>query len=58
MQDMINKDFDKLILKYGFSKVKEHTKSVFNTVDPNDNTTMIGDRMVAVTEIKTPMRKV
>ena len=58
MQDMLNKDFDKLILKYGFSTVKECTKSFFKMVDPNDNTTMIGDRMVAVTEIKTPMRKV
>ena len=37
---------------------KECAKSFFKMVDPNDNTTMIGDRMVAVTEIKTPMRKV
>ena len=54
MQDMLNKDFDKLILKYGFSKVKEFAKSVFNTSDLNADNTMIGDRMVAVTEIKTP----
>jgi len=58
MQDMLNKDFDKLILKYGFSTVKEYMKSVFNTAAPNADNTMIGDRMVAVTEIKTPMRKV
>ena len=58
MQDMLNKDFDKLILKYGFSKVKEFAKSVFNTSDLNADNTMIGDRMVAATEIKTPMRKV
>jgi len=40
------------------AQLKNHTKSFFKMVDPNDNTTMIGDRMVAVTEIKTPMRKV
>lgn len=49
MQDMVNKDFDKLILKYGFSTVKECTKSFFKMVDPNDNTTTIGDRLIADT---------
>ena len=49
MQDMLNKDFDKLILKYGFSKVKEFAKSVFNTSDLNADNTMIGGRMVADT---------
>lgn len=43
MQDMLNKDFDKLILRYGFSTVKECAKSFFKMVDPNDNTTTIGD---------------
>ena len=49
MQDMLNKDFDKLILKYGFSKVKEFAKSVFNTSDLNADNTMIGDRLIADT---------
>ena len=56
MQDMLNKDFDKLILKYGFSKVKEHTKSVFNTAAPADNT-MIGDRLIADQEVKSALLK-
>ena len=46
---MINKDFDKLILKYGVSTVKEFAKSVLNTSDLNADNTMIGDRMVADT---------
>ena len=46
MQDMINKDFDKLILKYGLSKVQEYIRSVFNTAVPNADNTIIGDRMV------------
>ena len=46
---MVNKDFDKLILKYGFSTVKECTKSFFKMVDTNDNTTTIGDRLIADT---------
>ena len=54
---MVNKDFDKLILKYGFSKVKECTKSFFKMVDPNDNTTTIGDRLIADQEVKSSLLK-
>ena len=57
MQDMLNKDFDKLILKYGFSKVKEYMKSVFNTAVPNADNTMIGDRLIAVQEVKSALLK-
>ena len=57
MQDMLNKDFDKLILRYGFSTVKEYTKSFFKMVDPNDNTTMIGDRLIADQEVKSSLLK-
>ena len=57
MQDMLNKDFDKLILRYGFSKVKECAKSFFKMVDPNDNTTMIGDRLIADQEVKSSLLK-
>lgn len=54
---MLNKDFDKLILRYGFSKVKECAKSFFKMVDPNDNTTMIGDRLIADQEVKSSLLK-
>lgn len=57
MQDMLNKDFDKLILRYGFSTVKECAKSFFKMVDPNDNTTMIGDRLIADQELKSSLLK-
>ena len=57
MQDMLNKDFDKLILIYGFSAVKECAKSFFKMVDPNDNTTMIGDRLIADQEVKSSLLK-
>lgn len=57
MQYMLNKDFDKLILRYGFSKVKECAKSFFKMVDPNDNTTMIGDRLIADQEVKSSLLK-
>lgn len=57
MQDMINKDFGKLILRYGFSTVKECAKSFFKMVDPNDNTTMIGDRLIADQEVKSSLLK-
>ena len=54
---MINKDFGKLILRYGFSTVKECAKSFFKMVDPNDNTTMIGDRLIADQEVKSSLLK-
>ena len=57
MQDMINKDFDKLILKYGFSTVKEYMKSVFNTAAPNADNTIIGDRLIADQEVKSALLK-
>lgn len=57
MQDMLNKDFDKLILRYGFSTVKECAKSFFKMVDPNDNTTIIGDRLIADQEVKSALLK-
>ena len=57
MQDMLNEDFDKLILRYGFSTVKECAKSFFKMVDPNDNTTMIGDRLIADQEVKSSLLK-
>lgn len=54
---MLNKDFDKLILRYGFSTVKECAKSFFKMVDPNDNTTIIGDRLIADQEVKSALLK-
>ena len=57
MQDMLNKDFDKLILKYGFSTVQEYIRSVFNTAVPNADNTMIGDRLIADQEVKSPLLK-
>jgi len=57
MQDMINKDFDKLILKYGLSKVQEYIRSVFNTAVPNADNTIIGDRLIADQEVKSALLK-
>ena len=57
MQDMLNKDFDKLILKYGFSTVKEYIRSVFNTAVPNADNTIIGDRLIADQEVKSALLK-
>ena len=57
MQDMLNKDFDKLILKYGLSKVQEYIRSVFNTAVPNADNTMIGDRLIADQEVKSSLLK-
>lgn len=54
---MLNKDFDKLILKYGFSTVKEYMKSVFNTAVPNADNTIIGDRLIADQEVKSALLK-
>ena len=57
MQDMLNKDFDKLILRYGFSTVKECAKFFFKMVDPNADNTMIGDRLIADQEVKSALLK-
>ena len=54
---MINKDFDKLILKYGLSKVQEYIRSVFNTAVPNADNTIIGDRLIADQEVKSALLK-
>lgn len=54
---MLNKDFDKLILKYGFSTVKEYIRSVFNTAVPNADNTIIGDRLIADQEVKSALLK-
>lgn len=57
MQYMLNKDFDKLILKYGLSKVQEYIRSVFNTAVPNADNTIIGDRLIADQEVKSALLK-
>ena len=57
MQDMLNKDFGKLILKYGVSTVQEYIRSVFNTAVPNADNTMIGDRLIADQEVKSALLK-
>ena len=54
---MLNKDFDKLILKYGLSKVQEYIRSVFNTAVPNADNTIIGDRLIADQEVKSALLK-
>ena len=57
MQDIFNKDLEKLILKYGVTKVKGLMESFFYTADPNADNVTIGDRLIADQEVKPSLLK-
>ena len=57
MQDIFNKDLEKLILKYGLTKVKGLMESFFYTDDPNADNVTIGDRLIADQEVKPSLLK-